>query len=353
VQKEVDLLNSSRQRLTQSSDLTTAFLNNAHTTSDTSPEKTQDLDIKARIERIKQMRLEANAPRSVGPAKEEPNKAPAPSTRIKSPSASAAVSSPTSPAVAHNPARFLSRSPAVEEVASESSSSSDSDQSSSDDESEEEEEDAQAGATADEDAHAAMDEDAQTPVVAVEEDDPGEEPDVDLQQDTQIEEAAEEEEEHDQEPDAALREPETAPTEAPKSSAPPAVIHLPSSPPRINGSTPRVESSQLTPSQLKPQVRQTPIPLPSNLVRTPVPSSQTNSTKRPNARYTGFRTLREQLADAETTPLTNGGKSYDPRTVDMTKLTAKTPSKPGMANQLGVDDDSDDESSSDSSSDSD
>lgn len=383
VQEEVNMLNNSRQRGRQSSDLTTAFLDTAHTPNKPLPAKKSNSDVQARLDRLLRQQQERKSRLSVKPGEQEPEPEQAPepqaivdavpetmpeqepepeeapqpeiepevaseteqepvavlarSSKPKSPSVRPTPSSRASAAASHSPARFLSQSPAVEAAAGESSSSSDSESSSSEDETEDEEDEEmeeQPGAT--------IAEDVPMPDAAVE---------VEAGQSQRREalekEEGEGEEEDDQEPDATLEEPTPTPAQPPKSQEPPAVIHVPSSPPRLNGSTPSVKSSQLTASQLKPAVRHTPIPLPSNLNRTP---ARPNPAQRPSARSTTFRTLREQLADAETTPLTNGMKAYDPRTLSAKKLTAKTPIKPGMVNHLGVDEDSDDESSSSSSS---
>jgi hypothetical protein len=135
---------------------------------------------------------------------------------------------------------------------------------------------------------------------------------------------------------------------------------FPSSPPNVNvapASTLMVpETSQPSLSQLNPLVRRTPIPLPSNLSQTPR-SSQVASTQatvgRPHARHTGFRTLREQLADAKTPPTANQKKAYDPRLTGLSKLASRGKGTPSLGVGLENDDSSDEESSSSSSSDSD
>ncbi|KAF2832577.1 hypothetical protein CC86DRAFT_91338 [Ophiobolus disseminans] len=347
VQKEVDLLNSSRQKVTQSSDLTSAFLNNTKVQIKPTPTKSQDSDIQVRMDRLLRGHRVKTSCTPLKPLKDtepEPEVAPTHIEKPKSPSPNVAVSPPSSPSASHHPARFLSHSPTAEveeeqeeeaqAEATESVSSSDDDPSSSDDETEDEEQAAQ-------EPEAVVDEEAQIPEAA--EDEAVEMPATTRDVYEHVEEPSDDED---------------APSSAPDE---PTVIHLPSSPPRVNGapaSPPRIaESSQLTPSQLNPPpVRHTPIPLPRNLVRTPLSTQATTtraSVQRPSVRYTGFRTLREQLADAETTPFANGGKPYDPRMLDLTKLVTKASDKPINGIKLGVDADSDDESSSSSSSDSD
>jgi hypothetical protein len=138
-----------------------------------------------------------------------------------------------------------------------------------------------------------------------------------------------------------------APTQngAPNTAHPP----FPSSPPPVNTTAP--PSTLLVPETSQPSasqpVRRTPIPLPSQ-------------TPRPAARHTGFRTLREQLADAKTPPTTGGKKPYDPRLTGLSKLIGKKGGvKLGLgkgvagALEAGEDGESSEEESSSSSSDSD
>ncbi|KAH8726212.1 hypothetical protein GQ44DRAFT_771408 [Phaeosphaeriaceae sp. PMI808] len=131
-----------------------------------------------------------------------------------------------------------------------------------------------------------------------------------------------------------------------------------SSPPHLQespASTPLVpETSQPTFSQVNQPVRNTPIPLPNNITQT-LGSSQTVSSqatrRKPGSRYAGFRSLREQLTDAKTTPVASQKKVYDPRMIDLGKLATKGKGKPTLG--VGPGDDSSDEESSSSSSDSD
>lgn len=382
VQKEVNMLNNSRQSRRRSSDLTTAFLNTAQTPNKPLSARKPNSDMQARLDRLLQQQQERKrrlAAKSVEPEQapepvveavpetipeqepeleeapqpgveaeeapemeQEPERvleteqeaaaAPVRSSKSKSPTERQSLSSRASPTVTHNPARYLSRSPAAEEAASESSSSSDSDPSSSEDETEEEQEEQEAQPIA------TTVEDVSMPdATAEEEEQVKEEPEA-------IENAEEDEEdgedEGDQEPDATFESPEPTPKSR---SLPSSAIHIPSSPPRPNNSTPNIASSQLTlPSQSKPIVRHTPIPLPSNINRP-------NLSQRVSSRGTTFRTLREQLDDAKTKPVVNGAKAYDPRTLDVKKLAAKGMGKVGV---LGVEEgeDSEDESSSSSSS---
>jgi hypothetical protein len=115
---------------------------------------------------------------------------------------------------------------------------------------------------------------------------------------------------------------------------------FPSSPPPVNTTT-APPSTVLVPETSQPSasqpVRRTPIPLPSH-------------TPRPAARHTGFRTLREQLADAKT-PTTSAKKAYDPRLTGLSRLT-KGKGTPTLG--VGLEgESSEEESSSSSSSDSD
>ena len=126
----------------------------------------------------------------------------------------------------------------------------------------------------------------------------------------------------------------------------------PSSPP-LNGptgSTPVVKAtSQPTSSQIKPPVQRTPVPPPTQQSSQAPRSSQSVSAQAADRRrYTGFRSLREQLADTKTTQATAQKKVFDPRTMSLGKLTQ---GKPITSHE--DDDSSDDESSSSSSSESD
>jgi hypothetical protein len=227
----------------------------------------------------------------------------------KSRSASAAVSTRSSPAVTRRPARFLSRSPTPEVSASESES----------------------------------EETSATPSKAASphpnDDKEGNNSDSDSTSDSD-ETSTSIEDEDTEMPDAA-----------PNATADSAPNAFPSSPPRLNNapaSTPLVpETSQPNPSQ---PIHQTPIPLPPNLGSSQPVSGQT-AARRPGARYAGFRTLREQLADAKTTPTASQKKVYDPRMLSLSKLAAKGKGKPTMG--VGLDDDQSSEESSSSSSDSD
>jgi len=122
----------------------------------------------------------------------------------------------------------------------------------------------------------------------------------------------------------------------------------PSSPP-LNGqtgSTPVVQAtSQPTSSQIKPPVQRTPVPPPTQQSTQAPRSSQSVSAQAADRRrYTGFRSLREQLADTKTTQATAQKKVFDPRTMSLGKLTKGKP-----ITSLEDDDSSDDESSSSSS----
>ncbi|KAF3041447.1 hypothetical protein E8E11_000718 [Didymella keratinophila] len=128
---------------------------------------------------------------------------------------------------------------------------------------------------------------------------------------------------------------------------------LPSSPPlaAVPTLSPRVpHSNQSTPSQPRRPVQQTPV-VPPTLQSSQAPrSSQSVSVQAVDRRrYTGFRSLREQLADTKAAQATTQSKPFDPRTMSLGKLVKNTP----LAGLGGEDESSDDESSSSSSSDSD
>ncbi|KAL5114761.1 hypothetical protein ACEQ8H_007323 [Pleosporales sp. CAS-2024a] len=222
-------------------------------------------------------------------------------------SASAAASNRSSPVVLRQPARFLSHSPSPNGVASERGSQEPSVSLSKSTSPKHVAEDALSDGTSSSKSHESSTEDDDE--VAIE-------------------------------PEVAI--PSTAPQ------------HVPSSPPAFNkapSSMPMVPStSQPTISQ---RVRQTPIPLPPNVSRTPF-SLQSSATRRPPAsRPTSFPTLREQLGLAKTPVNASQKKPYDPRIASLTKLTAKPNGKPTLASGMGHDssDDDDDESSDSSDSD--
>ena len=127
----------------------------------------------------------------------------------------------------------------------------------------------------------------------------------------------------------------------------------PSSPPlqTAEGSTTVVpEASQSTPSQTNRPAQRTPIPPPTQQSSQALRSSQSVSVQAADRRrYTGFRSLREQLADTKAAQATTQRKTFDPRTMSLGKL-AKGKPPVGFG---GDDDSSDDESSSSSSSSSD
>ncbi|KAF1920266.1 hypothetical protein BDU57DRAFT_438942 [Ampelomyces quisqualis] len=137
---------------------------------------------------------------------------------------------------------------------------------------------------------------------------------------------------------------------------------LPSSPPKLNGaptSTAVVPAtSQPAPSQTLrktpiPLPSKTPIPLPSNSTQTPRSSQSISAqaaARRPVPRHSGFRTIREQLADAKSSPVTTKKNAYDPRCMVLSKMANK---KLGAAAGLADDDDDSEDEESSSSSDSD
>lgn len=126
----------------------------------------------------------------------------------------------------------------------------------------------------------------------------------------------------------------------------------PSSPPQKGhmGSTPIIPAtSQVTPSRTNGLTQRTPLPPPTQQSSQAPRSSQSISVQAADRRrYTGFRSLREQLADTKAAQATTQKKAFDPRTMNLGKL-AK--GKPLVG--TGGDDSSDDESSSSSDSDSD
>lgn len=234
-------------------------------------------------------------------------------TNDRSRSASAAVSTRSSPVVSRRPARFLSHSPTPESSESESES----------------------------DANSATASKTTPPA----EDDKAQDSDSDSSSDSDDSATGDE--------DTEMRDVPSEPV--PMSTAGTNGTRIPSSPPRLtnlSNSTPLVpETSQVTSSQINwHTIHKTPVPLPppSQLRSSQSLSTQT-PTRRPTARYAGFRTLREQLADAQTAPKTAQTRVYDPRTMSLGKLAAKA--KTGAV--IGGDDESSEEESSSSSSDSD
>jgi hypothetical protein len=124
----------------------------------------------------------------------------------------------------------------------------------------------------------------------------------------------------------------------------------PSSPPLqvAEGSTIVVpETSQSTPSQTNRPTQRTPIAPPTQQSSQAPRSSQSVSVQAADRRrYTGFRSLREQLADTKAAQAATQRKTFDPRTMSLGKL-AKGKPPVGFGDN---DDSSDDESSSSSSS---
>jgi hypothetical protein len=132
---------------------------------------------------------------------------------------------------------------------------------------------------------------------------------------------------------------------------PPAIEVVQSSPPNSASASsipdPRSISSQ-------PIIRQTPIPLPPN-VSSQFRSSQSVSVEaaarrpapRPTTRYSGFRSLREQLADVKSPSTTAPKTAYDPRVATLSKSMGK--GKAGVVQGGENDDESSEEDSSDSS----
>jgi hypothetical protein len=127
----------------------------------------------------------------------------------------------------------------------------------------------------------------------------------------------------------------------------------PSSPPLgpLTVSTPSVtKSNQASLPQTSRPIQRTPIPPPTLQSSQGPRSSQSVSVQAVDRRrYTGFRSLREQLADTKAAQATTQTKAFDPRTMSLGKLVKGTP----VTGLGGDDESSDDESSSSSSSDSD
>ncbi|KAG9197306.1 hypothetical protein G6514_001904 [Epicoccum nigrum] len=123
----------------------------------------------------------------------------------------------------------------------------------------------------------------------------------------------------------------------------------PSSPPLNDsiGSTPVVSAtSQSTSSHIKPPMQRTPVPPPTQQSSQAPRSSQSVSVQAAERRrYTGFRSLREQLADTKTAQVAAQKKVFDPRMMSLGKLTKGKP-----ITSLEDDESSDDDSSSSSSS---
>lgn len=126
----------------------------------------------------------------------------------------------------------------------------------------------------------------------------------------------------------------------------------PSSPPldTTSNSTPVVpESSQFATSHVNHRTQRTPAPPPTQRSSQVPGSSQSVSVQAADRRrYAGFRSLREQLADTKAAQATTQKKTFDPRTMSLSKLAKGKP----LVGFGGDDDDSsDDESSSSSDSD--
>ncbi|KAJ4309612.1 hypothetical protein N0V94_008844 [Neodidymelliopsis sp. IMI 364377] len=123
----------------------------------------------------------------------------------------------------------------------------------------------------------------------------------------------------------------------------------PSSPPinATTNSTPAVlETSRFTPSQLERPLQKTPVPLPTQQSSQAPRSSQSVSVQAADRRrYTGFRSLREQLADTKAAHVTTQTKTFDPRTMNLGKLAQTKP----LMDFGGNDNESSDEESSSSS----
>jgi hypothetical protein len=126
----------------------------------------------------------------------------------------------------------------------------------------------------------------------------------------------------------------------------------PSSPPlnATTNSTPVVlGTNQFTPSQLERPLHKTPVPLPTQQSSQAPRSSQSVSVQAADRRrYTGFRSLREQLADTKAAHVTTKTKTFDPRTMNLGKLAQTKP----LISFGGNDNETSDEESSSSSSES-
>jgi hypothetical protein len=225
-----------------------------------------------------------------------PDNDPADETERKSRSASVASSTRSSPAVSRQPARFLSHSPTPD--ASESEDTSD---------------EASVGrskAASLEPTHENEDSDSSSSS------DSSDDEDADM-------------------PDLPAESTTDSNTNAAPPSSPP--LDAPKSTPLVP------ESSQ--PAALS---HKTPVPLPSS--QAPPHSSQSVSAQAADRRrYTGFRSLREQLADTRAPKTITQTKTFDPRTMSLNKLAKGKP----LVAFGGDDESSDEESSSSSDSDSD
>ncbi|KAF1846030.1 uncharacterized protein K460DRAFT_338882 [Cucurbitaria berberidis CBS 394.84] len=239
------------------------------------------------------------------------------STSSKSSSTSAANSTRSSPAITRRPARFLSHSPTPE--ASDSGDESDGISAAASKATtpplpEENSNEIESDSSSDSDESGAEDEDIEMP-------------DVPAQAEPQF----------------------TAVDESAVPSSPPRLAIVPNSTPLVP------ETSQPTTSQLNPStIRRTPVPLPPpSQLRSSQSVSVHAAARRPATRYAGFRTLREQLADAQKTPTATQTKAYDPRTMSLGKLAAKAKGRSKGFVGVGNNDGSSEEDSSSSSSDSD
>jgi hypothetical protein len=242
--------------------------------------------------------------------------APAPNATSRSPSASGVVSTRSSPVALRQPARFLSQSPSTERAHSDGGSREPSL------------------------AHSTS---ASPQPVSRE-----------FATDSSLSSSSEEssaEEDNDNggtQPHVPNDEQETkrSTSSYPVTSSPPTFHDVPA--PTI--SFPR--TSQHVPSQ---KIRQTPIPLPSNVSRSPRASQLAptrTAGKRSGVRHAGFPTLSQLLVDAHTPTNLSQKKAYDPRTASLTKLVVK---KKGILTKdvrMGDDDDTSEEESSSSDSDS-
>lgn len=140
-----------------------------------------------------------------------------------------------------------------------------------------------------------------------------------------------------------------------KSISDPNANAVPASSPPLSGVPKSItqipQTTQSPPVENSASINRTPVPLPTQQSSQVPGSSQSVSVQAADRRrYTGFRSLREQLADTKAAQATTQKKTFDPRTMSLGRLMKGKP----LAG-LGADDDesSDDESSSSSSDDSD
>jgi hypothetical protein len=240
--------------------------------------------------------------------------APAPNATSRSPSASGVVSTRSSPVALRQPARFLSQSPSTERAQSDGGSREPSL------------------------AHSA----SASPRPA------SREPATDSGSSSSSEESSVEDDNENSGTQPHVPSDEQATKRSTSS------YQIASSPPTFHD-VPATTTSFPTTSQhvLSQHVRKTPIPLPSNVSRSPRASQSASirtAGRRSGVRHAGFPTLSQLLVDAQTPVNSSQKKAYDPRTASLTKLVVKKKGNPTKDVRVADDDTSEEESSSDSDS---